>query len=158
VPTKPMPLAVGARLPRNLLSQPLPEPAALRRIRLTEDARGFYVDGKAFDVRAGPAITARSGTVEEWTVVNDTEEVHAFHIHQVHFALERTNREKPQVVNWLDVVSVPSRSHYYGGKTLPGTVRLLVDFRDPRIRGTFLFHCHILDHEDRGMMAKIQVI
>jgi FtsP/CotA-like multicopper oxidase with cupredoxin domain len=33
-----------------------------------------------------------------------------------------------------------------------------IDFRDPVVRGTFLYHCHILDHEDQGMMAKIQVI
>jgi FtsP/CotA-like multicopper oxidase with cupredoxin domain len=33
-----------------------------------------------------------------------------------------------------------------------------MDFRDPIIRGTFVFHCHILDHEDQGMMAKIQAI
>jgi FtsP/CotA-like multicopper oxidase with cupredoxin domain len=34
---------------------------------------------------------------------------------------------------------------------------VIIDFRDPTIRGTFLYHCHILDHEDGGMMAKIQV-
>ena len=35
---------------------------------------------------------------------------------------------------------------------------VLIDFRDPTIKGTFLFHCHILDHEDGGMMAKITVM
>jgi FtsP/CotA-like multicopper oxidase with cupredoxin domain len=34
----------------------------------------------------------------------------------------------------------------------------MLDFRDPVVRGTFLFHCHIVDHEDGGMMAKIRVI
>jgi FtsP/CotA-like multicopper oxidase with cupredoxin domain len=33
-----------------------------------------------------------------------------------------------------------------------------MDFRDPVVRGTFLYHCHILDHEDQGMMAKIRVL
>jgi FtsP/CotA-like multicopper oxidase with cupredoxin domain len=33
-----------------------------------------------------------------------------------------------------------------------------VDFRNPAIRGTFVFHCHMLDHEDGGMMATIKVI
>jgi FtsP/CotA-like multicopper oxidase with cupredoxin domain len=35
---------------------------------------------------------------------------------------------------------------------------VLIDFRDPVIRGIFLFHCHLLEHEDGGMMAKIQVL
>jgi FtsP/CotA-like multicopper oxidase with cupredoxin domain len=35
---------------------------------------------------------------------------------------------------------------------------ILVDFRDPLVRGTFLFHCHILDHEDGGMMASVRVL
>jgi len=45
-----------------------------------------------------------------------------------------------------------------GGTGTPGTVVILVDLRDPVMRGTFLFHCHILDHEDGGMMAKMRVI
>jgi FtsP/CotA-like multicopper oxidase with cupredoxin domain len=44
------------------------------------------------------------------------------------------------------------------GAARPGSVRLLVDFRNPIVRGTFVFHCHMLDHEDGGMMAKIRVI
>jgi FtsP/CotA-like multicopper oxidase with cupredoxin domain len=39
-----------------------------------------------------------------------------------------------------------------------GTIVVLADFRPKIIRGTFLFHCHILDHEDQGMMAKIQLL
>jgi FtsP/CotA-like multicopper oxidase with cupredoxin domain len=40
---------------------------------------------------------------------------------------------------------------------VPGRATVLLDFRDPEIRGTFLYHCHILDHEDQGMMAVIRV-
>jgi FtsP/CotA-like multicopper oxidase with cupredoxin domain len=39
----------------------------------------------------------------------------------------------------------------------PSVTHVLLDFRDPIIRGTFLFHCHLLEHEDGGMMAKIAV-
>jgi suppressor of ftsI len=46
---------------------------------------------------------------------------------------------------WVDTVNVP-----YGG-----TVDLVMDFADPIIRGMSLFHCHLLKHEDKGMMAKI---
>lgn len=41
---------------------------------------------------------------------------------------------------------------------VPRSVVLLMDFRDPIVRGEFLFHCHILDHADLGMMAKIEAI
>jgi hypothetical protein len=39
----------------------------------------------------------------------------------------------------------------------PATVKLRMDFRDRNIVGTFLYHCHILEHEDHGMMAKIRL-
>jgi FtsP/CotA-like multicopper oxidase with cupredoxin domain len=138
--------------------EPLPEPARRRTLRLTEDARHFFINGRTYDPAGRPAIVARAGTAEVWTILNDTEEVHAFHVHQVHFAVESIDGKAPAYRAWLDVVSVPSRIHHYGGSTTPGSVTLLVDFRNPVIRGVFLYHCHILDHEDRGMMAKIAVL
>lgn len=151
-------LRVTAPLPRNPLSAPQPQPAAHRRIVLTEDATRFFIGGKTFDPAAPPSIVARSGTVEEWTIVNDTDEVHAFHIHQVHLALAGTGGVRVRPNEWRDVVSVPSRMHHYDGTTTPGTIVVLVDFREAVIRGDFVYHCHILDHEDRGMMAKIRVV
>jgi FtsP/CotA-like multicopper oxidase with cupredoxin domain len=53
-----------------------------------------------------------------------------------------------------DTVSVP----YYNGRTLQyPSVRLRMDFRDPNIVGTFVYHCHLLEHEDGGMMGRIRV-
>ncbi|HEX3464849.1 MAG TPA: multicopper oxidase domain-containing protein [Candidatus Elarobacter sp.] len=144
----PAPLTAGAPLPRNVLSRPLPAPAARRTIRFTEDEHGFAIDGKTFRMNDPPAVVARSGTVEEWTVVNTTDEAHDFHIHQVHFVAESVNGVPVAGRTWLDTIDVPPR----------GRVRLVIDFRDPVVRGTFVYHCHILDHEDRGMMAKIRVI
>ena len=46
---------------------------------------------------------------------------------------------------WLDTVNVP-----YGG-----SVDVIMDFTDPVIRGMSVFHCHLLNHEDKGMMAKV---
>jgi suppressor of ftsI len=132
-------------------------PAVRRTIRLTEDARGFYIDGKAFAMDAPPAVVARAGTLEEWTVLNDTDEVHDFHIHQVHFLVESIDGVKTYPREWRDTVLVPVQSRR-GTNAAPGIVRLLVDFRNPAIRGTFVFHCHMLDHEDGGMMATLKVI
>jgi len=47
--------------------------------------------------------------------------------------------------------------HFWEGKGPYHSVTLRMDFRDPNIAGTFVYHCHVLAHEDSGMMAKIQV-
>ncbi len=92
--------------------------------------------------------------MEDWIIENRSSEVHAFHIHQLHF----------QVVEWLgtvlnepllrDTVNVP---FYEKTMKVYPSVRLRMDFRDPDIVGTFVYHCHLLDHEDRGMMGTIRV-
>ena len=141
-------------------------PVRKRIIRLSEDARGFYINGKAFrmsgmpsmsGMNAAPSLVARAGTLEEWTVLNETDEVHDFHIHQVHFQVESLDGAPllPQV--WRDTVLVPAQTRAAGRRS-PGVAKILVDFRNPGIRGTFVFHCHMLDHEDGGMMATIKVI
>jgi FtsP/CotA-like multicopper oxidase with cupredoxin domain len=53
-----------------------------------------------------------------------------------------------------DTVNVP----YFNGHTLEyPSVRLRMDFRDPNTVGTFVYHCHLLEHEDGGMMGLIRV-
>jgi FtsP/CotA-like multicopper oxidase with cupredoxin domain len=151
------PLTIGSPLPRNLLSRPFAKPVVRRIVHFTEDARGFYIDGRAFRMGEPPTIVARSGTVEEWTIVNSTDELHDFHIHQIHFVTESIDGVPVPRRTWADTVNVPSQHHGKGGTT-PGRVRLLMDFRDPVVRGTFVYHCHILDHEDKGMMATIRVM
>jgi suppressor of ftsI len=154
--------AVRVRAPRatrrtSLFRQALPAPAVQRTIHFQENAGGFYIDGALFAMDEAPRMTVQSGTVEEWTIENDTDEVHVFHIHQIHFVVEDVNDVANATRHWVDNVDVPPQGHGVRGAIHPGTVRLLMDFRDPIIRGTFLYHCHILDHEDQGMMAKITV-
>ncbi len=135
-----------------------PAAAAVRRtVTLTENSTGFFIDGRPFSMVAPPAIVARAGTLEEWTIRNDTDEVHDFHIHQVHFLVESLDGAHVNPRTWRDTVLVPAQRRT-GGRRIPGTARILVDFRNPAIRGTFVFHCHMLDHEDGGMMATIKVI
>ena len=53
-----------------------------------------------------------------------------------------------------DTVNVP----YYNGRMLQyPSVRLRMDFRDPNTVGTFVYHCHLLEHEDGGMMGTVRV-
>jgi FtsP/CotA-like multicopper oxidase with cupredoxin domain len=78
--------------------------------------------------------------------VNNTNELHPFHIHQIHFLFFAQNHARVAQPEWLDTVNVPVK----------GSVDLMMDFTDPIIRGESLFHCHLLSHEDKGMMAKIR--
>jgi FtsP/CotA-like multicopper oxidase with cupredoxin domain len=110
---------------------------------------------KMFDMNSTePNIVAQQGTVEDWIIENRSRELHAFHIHQLHFLLlEYIGR--PVHEDFLrDTVNVP----YYDGRTLAyPSIRIRVDFRDPNIVGTFPYHCHLLEHEDKGMMGTIRV-
>jgi len=116
------------------------------------------VDGQKetpFDPNNPPAIITNQGAVEEWTIQNRTAEVHEFHMHQVHFLVEAINGvpipKKQQQL--YDVFQVG----YWNGKGTPPSITVKLDFRGPTV-GDFVYHCHILDHEDMGMMAIIRVL
>ncbi len=108
---------------------------------------------KLFHMDDPPAIVTNTGSVEDWTLANRTGEVHAFHIHQIHFLVMAINGVPVPNPEMQDTVIIPN---WTGTGPYP-TVTVRMDFRDPNIAGTFVYHCHILDHEDGGMMAKIQV-
>ncbi len=120
---------------------------------------GITEDGRApepFDPQATePDISVEQGTVEDWVIENRTQEVHAFHIHQLHFLLQDWNGvpiEEPYLRDTINVGYWDGRSPQYP------SVKLRMDFRDPEIIGTFVYHCHILEHEDGGMMGEIRVM
>ncbi len=136
----------------------LPAPAAAHTITFDEDAKGFYLNHRAYAPAMAPAITAHAGTVQAWTLVNTTDEVHAFHIHQVHFVVTAVNGVRNGDPEWVDVVDLPPQKRGPHGRPTPSRTTVLVDFRDPIVRGTILIHCHLTDHEDGGMMAKVRVI
>ena len=114
-------------------------------VTFTEDKNGFYINGKKFGMADPPMVTLATGTFRHWRVVNATNELHPFHIHQVHFLFYSQNGDRVSTPEWLDTVNVPVK----------GSVDLMMDFTDPIIKGVSLFHCHLLSHEDKGMMAKI---
>jgi suppressor of ftsI len=129
-------------------------PTTLKRIEVsepqfvvifTEDKQGFYINGQKFEMNAGPMLTVDVGSLQRWRVVNSTKEVHPFHIHQVHFLPYAVDGNPVKDPAWVDTVNVPHGS----------SVDLVMDFTDPIIRGMSLFHCHLLKHEDKGMMAKV---
>jgi len=116
------------------------------------------VDGqtpKAFDMSSDvPNIVAHQGDVEDWIIENRSQELHAFHIHQVHFLLLEFFGLAVNEQILRDTVNVP----YWDGKNpVYPRVKLRMDFRDPNAIGLFPYHCHLLEHEDSGMMGLIRV-
>lgn len=100
-----------------------------------------------------PAIITNVGAIEDWTIENHTSEEHAFHMHQIHFLVMAVNGVAVANPQLQDTYPVP----FWDGKGPFPSITVRMDFRDPTIAGTFVYHCHVLDHEDAGMMAKIQV-
>jgi suppressor of ftsI len=111
----------------------------------SEDRNGFYINGLKFSPDAAPMVRAKVGTYQHWRIVNDSREIHPLHIHQAHFLAFRDNDRAVADPRWLDTVNV----------AVGGSVDVIMDFTDPVIRGMSVFHCHLLNHEDKGMMAKI---
>ncbi len=110
---------------------------------------------KPFDPRSeAPDIVVKQGEVEDWIIENRSTELHDFHIHQLHFELIEWSGIRVNEPFLRDTINVP----YYNRRTLQyPSVRLRMDFRDPNIIGTFVYHCHLLEHEDGGMMGRIRV-
>jgi FtsP/CotA-like multicopper oxidase with cupredoxin domain len=113
------------------------------------------VDGQppvAFDPNNPPAIVTTEGAVEDWTIENRADENHAFHIHQIHFLLMAQSGVAVTNPQYLDTVNIP----YWTGTGPYPSVTVRMDFRGAVV-GDFVYHCHILEHEDGGMMATIRV-
>lgn len=128
---------------------PLPAPARERELRLSfDDALGQWVlNGRPFE-HDHIEFRPRLGSVEHWTLVNDSSFVHPFHIHLVMFQLLQRGLANPPHPErgWKDTVRVA-----------PGeTVRFAARFGTHT--GTYVFHCHVLEHEDHSMMSQFRVV
>lgn len=160
----------------NLFVAPLEQPIERRRVIAlaeyprpgSEDQVDFYIAErrpgavlKPYMMGDAPAITVRAGTTEEWVIENWTNELHAFHIHQVHFRVLEIDGQPLEHPPLLDVVNVPYATatgyHSPEGPVRPGRVRIKVSF-PPALAGDIPFHCHLADHEDNGMMAVLRVL
>jgi FtsP/CotA-like multicopper oxidase with cupredoxin domain len=145
------------------------QPLKVRRLYFSEklenpkdpnSATAFFItqegqQPKAFDPADEPNIVVHQGEVEDWIIENRTNELHAFHIHQLHFMLVDWNGIPVNEPFLRDTVNVP----YFSSRELRyPSVRLRMDFRDPDTVGTFVYHCHLLEHEDNGMMGTIRVL
>jgi FtsP/CotA-like multicopper oxidase with cupredoxin domain len=104
----------------------------------------FGFDGRAFD-HSRTDQQVRTGTVEEWTIRNPSPMDHPFHLHVWPVQVIQQHGQAVAEPTWRDVVNVPAGSQV--------TVRIAFD----TFPGRTVYHCHILDHEDLGMMAVVEV-
>jgi len=109
----------------------------------------WLINGRAFDPNRIDA-KLRSGATEIWTFRNSSGMAHPMHLHAIHFQVLDVNGVKPGLASgytgWKDTVVVPAF----------GTLRVMARF--VASAGVYIQHCHILEHEDRGMMSQFEVV
>jgi FtsP/CotA-like multicopper oxidase with cupredoxin domain len=150
IPTPPVPTALAT-------IAELPTAATTRELRLDESMSGSH-SGHSGSAAMGPVFSingrvypdteqlqATLGAVEEWSIVNETEMDHPFHLHGFRFQLTSDAGAAPAFRAWRDTINVPAEK----------TVRIRVRLEDNP--GTWMFHCHILEHAERGMAGELRV-
>jgi FtsP/CotA-like multicopper oxidase with cupredoxin domain len=111
------------------------------------------------DVPTNADVIVKQGTIEEWYLFNATLESHSFHIHQMAFVVENDPSGVPVMLDTVFIPqgkALPNRAEPAYPLVQPSLTKVIMDFRHVP-KGTFVFHCHILTHEDLGMMATIRV-
>ena len=128
---------------------------------ITEVSRpDVIIEPYPMDGAPSSVVEVETNSVEEWTILNFTHEIHNFHIHQLHFRVLESDDKfvEGRMLDTINVsVALPDANWSPDDPVTPGKVRLLMRFHQ-NISGEFVFHCHILGHEDKGMMGLIRVI
>ena len=145
---------LSLRYESDSVTQPVEIPAVLRhvpppdtsrvRVRRTIVMSQGLIDGKRMDMHRVD-IHSRLGATEIWTIQNVVGMDHPFHLHGFHFQIIDRDGVPEPFSSWKDTGNVPKHS----------SIRILVHFDD--YPGKWMYHCHILEHEDEGMMGVLQV-
>jgi FtsP/CotA-like multicopper oxidase with cupredoxin domain len=152
----------ATQIPAGLTSVPkLPEDPSLRSRRFDLETMGrggmgmmgsrLTINGRKMDMKRIDA-KVKAGSTEIWEIVNVPtgmmEVPHSFHLHGVQFQILDINGKNPPAGEngWKDTVLV-----------WPGdTLRIIIPFRE--FPGIYMYHCHLLEHEDDGMMGQFEVV
>jgi FtsP/CotA-like multicopper oxidase with cupredoxin domain len=130
-------------------------PIAHRRVLTysrTPDRKVFMIDGRIMEEDRVDQVV-HLGDTEEWTIVNTDQQYHSFHIHQTGFLVTEMNGVAQNELSLRDTFSLPPDTD-----SGHGVVKVVIPFTDPVIVGRFVYHCHAVDHEDKGMMGVIEVV
>jgi FtsP/CotA-like multicopper oxidase with cupredoxin domain len=145
-PARQHPVSMPERLAPPVAAFDAGRADAEREVRLS----AMLINGRPFQhhhqgMHIAPAFTARAGSREIWTVINDDVMDHPFHLHTWHFEILSVNGRPPPFRQVRDMINLR-----------PGDVaRLGIEF--DRYTGRTMFHCHIAEHADMGMMAVLEV-
>ena len=132
-----------AEIPRTLRPIPVLDTLDATATRVMVLTQGM-INGRIMDMTRVD-VEARLGDTEIWQVENLVGMDHPFHLHGFQFQVIDRNGVPEPFRSWKDVVNVPEHE----------TVRFIVRYDD--YPGKWMFHCHILDHEDHGMMGVLEV-
>lgn len=148
----------GPRVATRAISSAYPQYADLSRQAVAKtrrfvfqdsssDPNTFMINGRRFD---GTRVdtTVKLGDVEEWRLENPTQELHQFHIHQTDFQVVAVNDKPVEFSSYRDNTYIPAT----------GSITVRIPFIDEVTLGKFVYHCHVLEHEDGGMMQVVQVV
>lgn len=142
-PVEPTPFPTKLNNLRDLRNEPI---ANRHELVFDVDFPKFTINGKVFDENT-VNVTAKAGTVDEWHLVNKTDEDHPFHIHVNEFQVTHVNGQAVDRVDYWDTFNIPA----FGSFTMR-------TWYDPRFPGKTVYHCHILFHEDSGMMGIVEIV
>jgi FtsP/CotA-like multicopper oxidase with cupredoxin domain len=143
-------LAQSPPLPADLVPVDRPDEASASNTRQFELEGFSRINGKAMDLdRIDEVVTV--GSTEIWEIRSTGNTYHNFHVHDIHFAVLDIDGQPPppELQGWKDTVFVTPGS----------TVRIIARFEDyPDPDAPYMFHCHILMHEDMGMMGQFVIV
>jgi FtsP/CotA-like multicopper oxidase with cupredoxin domain len=142
-------LTPSAAVPATLVDVPRIDASSAETNR-TWRLSGTQINGRNMDMERIDA-TATVDTTEIWTVRNTDGQSHNFHVHDVQFQVLDIDGSPPppRLAGWKDTIAVPPDRE----------VRLIMTFADHADADTpYMFHCHILSHEDDGMMGQFVVV
>jgi blue copper oxidase len=143
-------LRPSPRLPARLARHAPLDQAEVTTTRRMEITGSDSIDGRSMDLgRIDQVVTV--GTTERWEVHNRSGSFHNFHVHDVQFKLVayRGAAPPPALAGWKDTVPIPPghSAHF---------LARFSDYADPA--APYMFHCHLLRHEDRGLMGQFVVV
>ncbi len=141
---------ISPDLPTQMIPiEPLTKPQKIRRFQMNHgmingQGMAFLLNGQPYQPQRIDT-SVQLNTIEDWELVNTGMMDHPFHVHGNGFQIISRNGQPEPYLAWKDVVLVP-----------PGeTVIIRMAFRD--FIGKTVYHCHVLDHEDLGMMGNLEI-
>jgi FtsP/CotA-like multicopper oxidase with cupredoxin domain len=155
-------IALTGTPPQKSASSFIPSPTKRQRVIEPLDQAGaasvrmdftiFQVDEKTLEYRINnepmtrmTPVQARVGETQIWTISNQTQWSHPIHLHGFFFQVINDDGKPAQPLGWKDTLNVPFNE----------TVRFVVKYDDRP--GVWMFHCHVLDHAEGGLMTTVEL-